>query len=280
MKFNLYITVVILLLIGCNIKSDSVKENIAAKIDDDELPEQQLMEWVFNASGKDSTYLKKRAIKEWATEVLFYREALSKLEKDEIQIERQVEEYRKSLVNHIYRTRIIEANLDTVVSKVEIEEYYAANRDNFILKDNIVKVNYFKIPLKVPVLDKMKRLFYAVQPKDKEQLKSMSIQYAENFFMNDSTWLYLDDIKKEIPNLRDRAELIVSAGKVFEFTDEFYYYFLRIIDMKVKNSLSPVNFERQNIKNLIVNKRKNELIRDYKKQLLDKAVEEKKLLIY
>lgn len=232
------------------------------------------------ASSKDSAWMVKRTIENWATEALFYQEALAKLEQEEIQIEKEVENYRKSLVNHIYQTKIIEANLDTNVTKDEIQEYYDNNRDNFILKDNIVKVNYYKIPLKVKLLDKMKRLFYATTPKDKEQLQSLCVQYAENYFTNDSTWLYLDDIKKEIPKLKDQPDLVVSYGRVFEFTDDLYYYFLKIKDIKIKNGLSPLNFERQNIKNFIINRRKTMLIEQYKQQLLQKAREEKKFVVY
>jgi hypothetical protein len=59
-------------------------------------------------------------------------------------------------------------------------------------------------------------------------------------------------------------------------SDEIFYYYLRIKDIKVKNSVSPINFERQNIRNLLINRRKTQLIRQYKQLLLEKAREEKK----
>src|SRR5690606_22577248 len=107
---------------------------------------------------KDKKFYAKKAIENWAIEALFYQEALSKLHKDEMDIEQQVEDYRKSLVNYIYQTKIIEANLDTVISRNEIEEYYNTHRDNFILKENILKVNYIKVPVLAPAVEKIKRL--------------------------------------------------------------------------------------------------------------------------
>lgn len=247
----------------------------------EKLSKDELKEYSGSFAGqKDSAAMMKKTIENWATDALFYQEALTRLEEDEMQVQREVDNYRKDLINHIYQTKIIEANLDTNVSRDEIQQYYDENRDNFILKDNIVKVNYYKIPVKVKVLDKMKRLFYAVNPKDKEQLQSLCAQYAENYFINDSTWLYLDDIKKEIPGLKDQPDLAISYGRVFEFTDELYYYFLKIKDVKVKNGLSPLNFERQNIRNFIINRRKTMLIQQYKQQLLRKAKEEKKFVVY
>lgn len=284
MRYLLFIIIFIgLLFISCSSPQGKAlaTEDIAAVAGEEKLSKAELKEtFISNGNSKDSVYLFKKNIEGWATEALFYQEALLKLNEDERQVEDEVEKYRQSLVNHIYQTRIVEANLDTTVDKEEIQKYYDENRDNFILKDNIVKVNYFKIPLKVKVLDKMKRLFYLSQPKDKEVLQGLCIQYAENFFTNDSTWLYLDDIKKEIPKLKEQSDFAISNGRVFEFTDELYYYFLKIKDVKVKNGLSPINFEKQNIKSFIINRRKTQLIRAYKQQMLQKALEEKKFIVY
>lgn len=238
--------------------------------------------YILIESVKDSAVLAKKSIESWATESLFYQEAMSKLNADEIDIDKQVEAYKKSLVNYIYQTKLIEANLDTNITLPEIEQYYSAHEDNFILKENIVKVNYFKIPVKAPGLEKIKRLLrsYAYVPKDVEQLKNLCMQNAENFFMNDSTWLYLEDVKKEIPKLREQPDFNLSQGRVVEFTDDLYYYYLKIKEVKVKNGLSPLNFEKQNIKNFIINKKKTELINQYKFQLLEKAKARKQFEVY
>jgi len=233
-------------------------------------------------SVKDSSILAKKSIENWAIESLFYQEAMSKLNEDEIEIDKQVEAYKKSLVNYIYQTKLIEANLDTNITRREIEQYYSDHEDNFILKENIVKVHYFKIPVKASGLEKIKRLLrsYVYTPKDVEPLKTLAAQNAENFFMNDSTWLYLEDIKKEMPKLREQPDFNLSQGRIVEFTDDLYYYYLRIKEVKVKNGLSPLNFERQNIKNFIINKKKTELINQYKFQLLEKAKTEKTFQVY
>lgn len=229
---------------------------------------------------KDSTYLAKQVIERWATESLFYQEAVEKLNQEELNIDKQVEDYKKSLVNYVYQTKLVEANLDTLVTREEVENYYDEHRNNFILRENIVKVNYLKIPVKAKDLDKIKRLLYAMSPKDQILLKTLCIQNAENFFMNDSTWLLLDDVKKEIPKLRDEPDFNLSTGRVVEFSDDEYYYYLKVKDMKVKNGLSPINFERRNIRNFIVNTRKIQLIREYKQLLLEKAVANKSFVKY
>lgn len=283
MKYLFYI-VVCLILFSCKNASVEEKETdakIVAKAGEENLDINEFSdEFLTTGTVKDSVFNAKRSIESWAIESLFNQEALGKLNEDELNIEEQVAAYRKSIVNYIYASKLIEANLDTTISKQEIESYYNEHRANFILKENIIKVNYFKIPVRTPVLPKIKKLLGSTNPKDKEQLKTLCIQNAENFFMNDSTWLFLDDIKKEIPALKEQPDFNLSAGRVVEFTDDLYYYYLKVKDVKVKNGLSPINFESQNIKKFIINMRKAQLIMTYKKALLEKAKTDKKFVMY
>lgn len=259
----------------------SRESKIVATAGDEELDEEAFRsEMISGAFVKDSAFQAKRIIDKWAIESLFYQEAMSKLNSDEMQIERKVQDYRQALVNHIYQTKVIEANLDTVISAEEIEGYYEEHRDNFILKDNIIKVNYLKIAEKSPALAKIRKLLFAANDKDRAVLMDLCTQNAENFFLNDSTWLFVDDIKKEIPSLRDHEEYSFSTGRVLEFNEEGFYYYLRVKDIKTKNSFSPINFEVPNIRKFILNNRKTQLINQYKQLLLEKAKASNSYTIY
>src|SRR5690606_3995142 len=98
--------------------------------------------------------------------------------------------------------------------------------------------------------------------------------------MDDSTWLFVDDVRKEIPQLRDDPDYALMPGRVLEFNDEQYYYYLKVTDIKIKNALSPLTFERANIRQYILNRRKTQLITDYKRKLIEKAKQEKTFVIY
>lgn len=251
--------------------SPEEKEKIVASAGEEQLTVSEFKDLYINGgSVKDSTYFSKKTIEQWATESLFYQEALKKLDEEEIQVEKQVEAYRRELINYIYQSRLIEANLDTVIGPEEIDAYYNEHKDNFILKENIVKVDYIKASLKSPGIEKIKRML--LNPKrDNEQLKALCVQNAESFFLNDSTWLYLEEIKKEIPSIRELPDFNLTAGRVLQFSDDTYYYYLKIKDVKVKNGLSPLNFEKQNIKKFILNNRKTQLVNRYKQLLFEKA---------
>lgn len=264
-----------------NTGAENKDSKIVARAGDEELDEETYRSGLINTGVvKDSAFQGKRFIDKWAIESLFYQEAISKLNSEEMQIEKQVQEYRQALVNHIYQTKVIEANLDTVINPDEIESYYEDHRDNFILKDNIVKVNYLKIAEKSPALPKIRKLLTAGAEKDRSALRELCTQNAENFFLDDSTWLFVDDLKKEIPSLRDHEEYTFTSGRVLEFQEEGFYYYLKVKDVKTKNSFSPLNFEVQNIRKFILNNRKTQLINQYKQLLLEKAKGSKKYVIY
>lgn len=281
MKWFLYILAV-LAFVACKTSNNSEKAKVVAKAGTENLDEDEFKNnFIVTGNVKDSAFQAKKLIEHWATDALFYQEAITKLDKAEIDIEKQVEDYRRELVNYIYSSRIIEANLDTTINSAEIEDYYNTHRDNFILKENIVKVNYIKVPVKAPGLDKIKRLLFAGTPQtDMQQLKTLCVQNAENYFINDSTWLYVDEIKKEVPALKDEPDFNLVTGRLLQFTDDTYYYYLKIKDVKIKNGLSPINFERQNIKKFIINNRKAQLIMQYKQLLFEKAKADKRFELY
>ncbi|MDF2448281.1 MAG: hypothetical protein K0R26_785 [Bacteroidota bacterium] len=231
-------------------------------------------------SKSDSAAFVQSFINKWAYNEVFYQQALNYLTEEELDVTKELEAYKKELLCFKFQTRLIEEKLDTNISVNQIEEYYNANSQNFLLKNNIVKVLYVKSPLNIPNLAKLKKLCYSTNPKDAELLKSMCIQYANNYFMNDNTWLMFDDLKKEMRQLNEIPEYEIQNGKIFEFTDETSFYFLKIIEVKSKNTLSPLNFEKNNIKNMLINQRKQQLINTIKKDFFDKAKTNKELEIY
>src|SRR6187402_1163216 len=96
-----------LLLGACkNEDHDQAEKKIVAKAGEEDLDEAAFAAGMMNSGViKDSAFNAKRSIEKWAIESLFYQEAISKLGAEEIQINREVEEYRRTLVNHLYQTR-------------------------------------------------------------------------------------------------------------------------------------------------------------------------------
>lgn len=275
----------LLVLVGfaCDKSSNNTEKTgkVVAKVNTSSLFEEDLKNLSPKGLSKsDSVAFIQTFINKWAYNEIFYQQATNYLTEEELNIDKELEEYKKELLTYKFQKKLINEKLDTNITLAQIEEYYNANSQNFLLKNNIVKVLYVKTPLNIPNIEKLKKLCYSSNPKDAEQLKSLCIQYANNFFMNEDTWLMFEDLKKEINQLNEVPEYNIQNGKTFEFTDATSFYFLKIIEVKSKNTLSPLNFEINNIKNMLINQRKQKLITSIKKDFFDKAKSNKELEIY
>jgi len=51
-----------------------------------------------------------------------------------------VQDYKQSLLVNGYKERLIQQQLDTVISEDEIEEYYNSNSNNFRLNEELIKI--------------------------------------------------------------------------------------------------------------------------------------------
>ena len=272
-----------MLFVSCNKSQDKALNDskLVAKVNNTTLHTNDLDKFFHEGfTTKDSIAYAKSCINKWANNEIFYQQALNYLSDEELNVEKELEAYKKELISYKFEAKLINEKLDTVISNAQIETYYNANAQSFLLKNNIVKVLYVKTPNNIPNIDKLKKLCYSPNPKDAEQLKILCVQFANNFYMNNDTWLMFNDLKKEIAQLKEVPDYSLQPGKIFEFTDETSYYFLKIIDIKSKNTLSPINFEIPNIKNMLINQRKQKLISSIRKDFYDKAKTNKELEIY
>ena len=273
---------VILLVYSCNTTADKDKNRAAiARANNEYLYLDDVKEIVpHGTSVKDSAELIKKYIENWVHESLVIQKAESNLSDEQKNVEKQLKDYRNSLITYAYEKELVKQKLDTTITDAEIEGYYNNNQSDFELKDNIIKVIYVKVNKKAPGLDKLKKWYQSDNLKDREQLASYCHQFAVNFYLDDSSWLLFDDLLKEIPIQTYNKELFLQNNRFVEVSDSLNNYFVNIKGFKIRNSLSPLSFEKENIKNIILNKRKLELITKMKEDVYNDAANNKKIEIY
>lgn len=284
MKRILLISTVFSLVFSCANKenaSDGKEEKPVARVFDKKL---YLADFTSNIpkelSKKDSQLFVNTFVEQWIMNELLLHQAESNLPDELKNIEKEIDEYRKNLLVYRYETELVKQKLDTAVSQQELEEYYQAHTANFMLKDNIVKVTYVKFGVKAPTPEKVKKWYVSNDPKDRDNLKKYCLQYADNFFIDDNTWLLLDDVMKEIP-LRDyNPELLLKTTRRIEMSDSLFNYLLYVREFKIKNMASPLSFEKDNIRQIIINKRKLQLMEEMKEAVYGQAKENGNFEIY
>lgn len=222
--------------------------------------------------GKDSVAFVQNYAENWAKQQVVLLHAEKNLSDDQKDVEYELESYRNALITYAFEKELVNQRLDTAVTNAEIEAYYNKNPQNFELKDNIIKVIYIKVKKSAPKLNKLKEWYRSEKPADRKALEEYCHQFAENYFLEEDAWLLFDDLLKEIPIETYDKEQYLKNNRFIELTSGDYLYYVNIKGFKIKDSVSPLSFERDNIKNIILNKRKLSIIESMKKDVYNEAL--------
>jgi len=225
----------------------------------------------YELDKEDSLQFLKNYVNSWINNKLILYTAEKNLTSEQKKFDKQLQDYKNSLIIYTYETELVKQNLDTIVSEEDISHYYNSNPQDFLLKDNIVKVIYVKTPLKTTNLKKIQKLYKSEDEEELLQLRDICEREAVNYFIEDA-WLIFGDITKEIPIKTYNEEDFLRRNKHIEMQDSLYHYFLNIKGYKIKETLSPLSLEKENIRTIIINKRKIELINKIHSEIFNNAL--------
>jgi len=221
----------------------------------------------------DSMKILNEYLTRWMQQQVIVHQAMNNLDPKQTDFSRQIEDYKNSLVIYEYEKELIREKLDTTISEQEINDYYDQNKKDFELKNDIVKIIYVKVPKKVPGQEKLKGWMYSNDIKDREKLATFCNQNATNFFLDDNAWLMFDDVLKEVPIETANEDIFLQNNNnhIIQIADTDNTYYLGIKGYMVKNSISPLSFEKENIKKILLNKRKMDLVEKMKLNSFEQA---------
>ena len=232
-----------------------------ARVDDDYLFESDIKGIVTPGTlPKDSLVITRSFIENWVRQRLILQQAEKNLTSAQLDFSRQLENYKNSLTIYEYENALVRQNLDTLITDEETQNYYDANQQNFLLKDNIVQIQYVKLPLKSTYSKQIKNLLSSDDQDDKNKLADLCEKQAADYFLDNQNWLLFSDLLKQIPIKSYNQEDFLKSRRDLEYQDSMYVYLVRFKDFKIKESISPLSFEKQRIRDIILNKRKIDLI--------------------
>ncbi|MCL2042441.1 MAG: hypothetical protein FWG84_10470, partial [Bacteroidales bacterium] len=205
-------------------------------------------------------------------EQLFLYQAVRNLSEKEQDFTPQLEAYKNSLLLYAYENRLIDQNLDTLISNTEIQQYYQERLDDFILNRNTVKALYVGIWADSAQMIKDFRKILAKSPVSLEDVEYFCEEMAIPLLHSDTTqWLYFDDVLTQVPVQTDNTEQWLKYNHSKEFSDDNYWYYLLITDYRLRNAYSPLELEQNRIRKIILVRRKEALIKDMKRNIFDDA---------
>lgn len=227
----------------------------------------------------DSVALVNRLIRTWAKNELLVEAAEFNLKTELTQFEDLVVQYRNDLLKHAYIDRYVRENLDTSISEDEVAAYYELNKDNFELKESIVKAKFTAAPLEAQKVSDAQRWFKADKGSER-YLEWIEVFATKQSAYSDSSWVPLDEFLADIPLETSNPYSYLARNKNFTCQDTVMVYFVEVNDLRIENSYSPVEYVEARIEKMILNKRRIELIEEIESNIISNAVEKGDLRIH
>ena len=286
MRSNVFLLLPVILFVLCFCSCNN-KENInrpLVVVGDQVLRKEKLDEVIPKGLSKeDSLQAAEHYIRMWTTDELMYQIAQQNIQGDK-NIDRMVEEYRKSLILHTYENKLVAERLDKNFSDEEIRTYYQNNEKDFLLTQNIVKGFILKVPLNAGDLDKLKewcnKETQKTKPSNMQNIEKYCIQNAVVYEYFYDRWEPFDKLTEVMAYSVENPSDFLKKNAFVETQDSLYYCYLNINNYLTTSDKQPYEFAKPRIINILSNEKRIAFIKKIKDDLYEDAVKSEKVKIY
>jgi len=276
LKINcLSVFLLVLIVASCKNATFNDSDRVIARVYDEYLYFSDIRDLVPPATlPSDCLSITQNYINNWAKTQLLVYQADKNLSDEQKDFSRQLDDYRNSLIIFNYETEFIRQNLDTLIDVEEIEEYYNRFSGNFKLNENIVQLVYAKVNEDSPYRKKIRDLVESDSEADRDSLEFYCIRYAIDFGLIDNEWITFDELLDMIPLKVENPEVFLVNNQQIKNYKKPDWFYANILAFGLKDSVSPLSLERDNISSIILNKRKKQLIKNMHEEVYEQAIKE------
>lgn len=221
-------------------------------------------------SEEDSVAIVDNYVDQWVRQTVMLAKAEKNVKED---FSRQMNEYRNSLLIYAYERQIVEQLLDTVVTDAQMEEYYESHGSQFLLKNSIVKAVYVAAPKNNNADAKLKKVV-AKQPfrdEDIVEMQALASKVGGQGNYDGDTWMPFYSLQSVVPVTTYNENLYLKQNRSIVLADDSLRWYVRILDYKVTDEVSPFELQRDNIRAIILNHRKLEILDKLQSDLMSEA---------
>lgn len=265
---------------SCN-SNKTIDDKPVAKVNDKILYLSTVRDIIQDGTKKeDSLLIAENYTRQWIKKQLIISKAELNLTEEDKDVSKMIEDFRSSLIIHKYQQQLIEQKIDTIISQFDIDNYYKDYSANFILNQNIIKALYIKVPIPVPNLTKIQQLYKSEKEDDWDELEDYCFQNATKFDNFGDRWIYAQELLNKLPGSISDEDRFLRNTKYYETSDLTHHYFVKIQEFELKDNLAPLPFVKENIKKILLTKRKIQFIKDLEENIYRDAESKNKFKIY
>lgn len=272
MKKYIILTTLVCVLYGCSLFEQKRHSGVVAEYKGKTLTYEEVQRQTIGMSTEDSARVAEQYIYQWAINLLEYDVAKDKLNKD---IERMVEDYRRSLYIHEYEQYLIAQRMSKEVEDTIIKEFYDLHSLHFVLREAIVKGVLLVVPNGAPNMDLLrKNIQHPEEEENIEWIEKFAYQYATGYELFLDDWKTVSQIILRMPFEKDDLNKQLKATRQIELQDSINTYLLQVTDLYQANQPMPIEYARPEIEKIMLAQRQVNFIQQERIGLYEKAIKE------
>ncbi len=220
----------------------------------------------------DSVNYSQTFIERWIIGQLKQQEAEKLFSESESDIDRMVEEYRRSLLVHRLDRHYLEAEPCGEITDKDIATYYNAHKSNFRISQPMVKGEIFAVNEKFRRREQLLKWFDSPKAEHREDFVE-SCRKNNMLHLQFEEWVSFSDFLSNLPLLRTSKnnELLNNRKTQRIHHDKTYYYF-RITNVLRVGDAMPLEMVKENIRQILVNRHYTEVLHRQEERIKSNAL--------
>lgn len=231
-------------------------------------------------SPEDSASIVRQYINTWATNKILLTNAEERLSREDKDIEQALNDYKTSLLVYRYEKLYVEKNLDTLITEQECRDYYEQHKETYVSASSLVKVRYIKVNTASPQCQVIKSKYRSMKVEDLDIVEELSRNSADTYTDFNMNWVPLSHIAGDMGEKLSVCEEMLNKQSYIELEKGSFLYMVRVYERVKAGDITPYDYNINLIKESILSKRKQELIANLERNLLEDALNNNKLVIY
>lgn len=220
----------------------------------------------------DSLAFASRIIDSWISEQIILFEAEKKLSMRDKNFQKEMAEYRNSLIRSKFLEKITSDTNLFYVTDEEVHAVIAQARTNYVNEKEIVRINYVKVAQNSPIKEKVKEILFDEDRRlfEKDRIAELCADSVE-YFIDDDTWLFWDDIQLEVNiDIQNRTDNF-NQPEYIEKSSNDACYLIVILGYKSEQTGADSRDYFESVRTMLIQKKKTEFINQTIDELYRKA---------
>ena len=279
---KIFLTIIgLIVLCSCDFINQDNLDIPIARVNDSYLYKKDIKDLIFeNTSKDDSTLIVANFINRWATKQLLIDQSIINLTQEKQDAYNNlVNQYKTDLYIEAYKSSIVAKRLDSVITFEELEKFYNQNKENFKLNDDLLKIRYIHIDENFSNTKELVEKFKRFDSIDKYELTKLSIKFKA-FNLNDSIWIKNDLLIRVLPVLKQNNIQVLKKTNFTQLQDSLGVYLVKIEAVLKTNDIAPLSYVKPTIEQIVLNKRKQEILKKIEKEITIDAIKNKNFELF